>query len=161
MAQFRYSAPKFQNALIVAGAMTAVVAGIAWMIAYVLDHTRATFWTLAATLIFFAFVSLNMVLRYFRHETVLAVQPTGLLDIRHSPDTVPWDAIRDIVLRRHEDEFELDVYLWELRQGRRGGDTSPAFTIALEPLDTGPEGVIRAIGEYRPVHAEDGSQIPV
>lgn len=161
MAQFRYSTSKFHNSLIVAGAMTAATAGLAWMIASVLDYTHATFWTIAASLVFFAFVSVTMLLRFYRQETVLAVQPTGLLDVRYSTDTVPWDAIREIILRQHEDEFELDVYLWEMRQGSGDREPVPAFTIALEPLDSGLEPILRAIGEYRPIHAEDGTQIPL
>jgi hypothetical protein len=149
MAQYRYSAPHFRRAVLAAVAMTAMVAGVVWMVARAAARPDSLFWAGAAALVFFAFISIGMLLRFLRNAVVLAVRPTGLYDARYANRTIPWDEIKDIILRQHESEFELEVYLWKMRQDR--SEAVADFSIDLAQLDDDPARIVSEISTYKPV----------
>ncbi len=153
MAQFRYSTTKFRTALIVATAITLMVAGLTWMMTGALDQASRMFWTAAAALVFFAMLSASMLIRFFRQEVIVAVRPTGLFDARYSPETIPWEQIRDITLRRTEDEYMLDVYFWYAQEIAERKGNQPEFTMDLSTLDAEPERIIRAIAQFKDIRA--------
>jgi hypothetical protein len=157
MAQYRYSAPHFRRAVLAAVAMTAMVAGVVWMVTKAAARPDALFWAGAAALLFFAFISVGMLQRYARNAVVLAVRPTGLYDARYASRTIPWDEIKDIILRQHENEFELEVYLWKLRRDRN--EPVADFLVDLAQLDDDPERIVNEISAYKPVSIGGESQM--
>lgn len=158
MAQYRYSAAKFRTALAVASAITVMVAGLTWMMTGAIDQSSRIVWTGAAAMVFFAMLSASMVLQYFRREVIVAVRPTGLFDARYSPETIAWEKIRDITLRRTEDEFMLDVYFWYSQERAARMGNRPEFTMDLSPLEAEPERVVRAIAQFKDIRATSDLQ---
>jgi len=159
MNRWRYARGKSRTALVIAGAMTAMVSVTVWMLANAFQVRHADWWTLVSALVFFGFVSAAMVVRYLRGETVLAVLPTGLYDARWRADPVGWEAIREVVLRRRENEVELDIYLWKPQAGATAGirpERTPDHTIELAPLDGAPGEIVRAIAAHAPLRTDDG-----
>jgi hypothetical protein len=154
MAQYRYSAPHFRRAILIALVMTAMVAGVVWMVAKAASRPDSMLWAGIAALIFFTFISFGMLQRYMRNAVVLAVRPTGLYDAGYADRTIPWDEIRDIILRQRESEFELVVFLWKLRQDRSA--TAADFAIDLTQLDSDPEQIVSEISAYKPVSMDNG-----
>jgi hypothetical protein len=154
--QFRYSTPKFRMTLAVAAGLTAMVAGLAWMLLVAFGNHHPRIWTALAALIFFGFVSAGMLLRFLRNEPVLAIYPTGLFYARHSREPLAWETIREIVLRQKETDYELDVYLWKPQPLARKAAGSPDLSIELAPLEAHPAQVIEAIGAHARVRAETG-----
>jgi len=152
--QYRYSRPKFHTALIAAVALTAMVTWLVWMLLLAFGSRHPGLWSAAAATVFFGFVSAPSLMRYARDEIVLAVYPTGLLDARHGADIVPWEDIREMVLRQSESEFELDVHLWRRRQALADG--KPDFTIELASLDAGPSEIVAAIARHARIRGEAG-----
>jgi hypothetical protein len=153
MATFRYSRSRFRHALTVALALTVTVSALAHMLLIAFGNDQLMFWTAATALIFFAFLSAGMLTRYVRDAVVVAVYPTGLYDARHANEIIAWEAIREIVLRRREDEYEIDVYLWR-HQRRKPGDAAPDFTMELAWLDVGAAELAREIERYKPVQTD-------
>ncbi|MFZ1815620.1 MAG: hypothetical protein WBO55_05090 [Rhizobiaceae bacterium] len=132
MAQFRYSDRRLRETLVIAAGLTAMVCGLVWMFLKVSYHPHRVLWTVTTGLVFFAFCSATMVWRWLRRETVLAVLQSGLYDARWLREPVPWDRVREIVIRQAENEFAFDVYLWHRQhQASRG----PDHTIDIAPLD--------------------------
>lgn len=152
MAQYRYSSAKFRTALIAATAITGMVAGLTWMMTGTLTQAGRITWTLAAALVFFAMISISMLIRYFRRDVIVAARPSGLYDARYSPEIIAWDRIRGIVLRRTEDEFMLDVYFWRSQQVAERTGHTPEFTMELGPLEASPERIVRAIAQFKDIH---------
>lgn len=146
MTSLRYSQPKFRTTLAVAAALTAMVSGTAWMLLNAFNFAHADFYAGLTALVFFAFMSATMILRYVRNEVVLAVLPTGLFDARWQSEAVAWERIREVVARRRENEVELDVYLW--RPQRDAATRVPDHVIELAPLegDAGP--TVEAIARH-------------
>ncbi|GIL02309.1 MAG: hypothetical protein BroJett030_22080 [Alphaproteobacteria bacterium] len=158
MTRFRYSRPKFRVALAVGAALTATVCAVAWMVLSALGVGDAWLYAGLATAIFFVFVSATMLWRYLRGSVVLAVHPTGLYDSRWRREPVPWEAIREVVVRRREDEVELDVYLWQPRaMPGAWRDLRPNHTIELAPLDGSAAAVIAAIARHVTVRSDTGA----
>jgi len=165
MTSLRYSGPKFRVALVVAAALTAMVSLTLWMLLNAFHFAHTDYLAALSALVFFAFVSVAMLIRYLRNEVVLAVRPTGLYDARWQADTVAWQDIREVVVRRVENDVELDVYLWHRQSsgqssgkppagGRERQDYRPDHIIELAPLEGDVAGVIRAIGHHVTVRAE-------
>lgn len=154
--QYRYSRPKFQVTLAVALALTAMVTWLAWMMLTAFGNQHARAWSALVALVFFGFVSARAILRFLRDAVVVAVYPTGLLDARRGPDIVPWDEIREIVLRQSEREFELDVYLWKPQARAESHVGRPDFTMELAPLDADAGEIVAAIGRHARIRGETG-----
>lgn len=152
--QFRYSIPKFRVTLAVAVALTGMVAWMAWMLLVAFGNPHARLFTALAALVFFGFVSATMLIRFLRGEVVLAVYPTGLLDARHSPETLAWETIREIVLRQTEGDIELDVYLWKPQRPASAAARQPDFTIELAPLDAPAQTILEAVGRHIEIRSE-------
>ena len=102
---------------------------------------------------FFAFVSVSMLWRYFRNGVVLAVQPAGLYDARVSEVPVSWEDIRDIVLRQAEDAFRLEVYLWKRQEA---ATAVPDFSIDLDSLNAGAGEIVNDIAAHSKIRNEAG-----
>jgi hypothetical protein len=151
MTRFRLSASSMKTTVTVAAAMTATLAGLVWMVLTARGDPRALWWTLGAGTTFFAFCSAALLWRWLRGEAVLAVLPTGLYDARWRAEPVAWEEIRDLVLRRAEDEFSIDVHLWR-PQGQAGA--RPDHTIEISPLEGGVARIVEAIGRHAPVRIE-------
>ena len=171
MTSLRYSRPKIRVALVVAAAMTAMVSATLWMILNVFHFAHTDLVSALSALVFFAFVSVAMVVRYLRNQVVLAVRPTGLYDARWRAETIAWQDIREIVVRRVESEYELDVYLWhrqkpgqtpghESGKSQAGGqsghqpDYVPDHIIELAPLEGDAASIIPAIGRHVSVRTD-------
>ena len=160
MTALRYSRPRFRTGVLVAAVMTGAVCGGVWMLLTAFAVRHSTFYAGLTAGIFFAFVSATMLLRYMRGEVVLAVRPNGLFDTRWRAETVPWEMIREVVVRRKEDEIELDVYLWQTPSPERSrGDAHPSHTIDLASLDGSARSVIDAISGHARVRTEKGAEI--
>ncbi len=154
--RFRYSGVKIRSALLAAVAMTATVSGLAWMMLSAAYHPHAIAYTALSGLAFFAFISAAMLFAYWRKSDVIAILPTGLFDRRWQREPVSWDAIREIVLRRVEDEFELDVYLWP-GPGNRGRPNVPDHIITLAPLDAPAAVVVDALRPHVELRIDNNS----
>ncbi|MGI9401327.1 MAG: hypothetical protein ACR2O0_08745 [Rhizobiaceae bacterium] len=98
-------------------------------------------------------LSAPMLVRYFRREVIVAVRPTGLFDARYSLETIAWEQIRDITLRRTEDDYMLDVYFWHSQEKSERLGNRPEFTMDLSPLEAEPERIIRAIAQFKDIRA--------
>lgn len=155
MAQYRYSVPQFRRTVAVALALTAMIAGLVWMLTAAADRPDAAFWAAVAALVFFAFVSATMLWRFLRNEVVLAIRPTGLYDARKGSRTIPWEDIRDIVLLRHENEYALEIFLWR-HQEDTGEPASADLVIDLEGLESDPGKIVRDISLYKRIVAGPG-----
>lgn len=156
MTGFRYSRPRFRTSVLIAAVMTAAVCAGVWMLATVFGVRHAAYYAAIAATIFFAFISATMLVRYLRGEVVLAARPTGLYDGRWRSEAVPWDSIREVVVRRKEDEIELDVYLWQ-RQAADGSvraQARPDHTVELAPLEGDAARVVEAIARHVRVRSE-------
>lgn len=162
MTRWHYSRPKFQITVAVAAAMTGMVAATVWMLLSAFGVARANFYAGLSALVFFAFCSAAMLLRYMSGGVVLAVQPTGLFDARWRSQAVAWEDIREVVIRRIEDEIELDVYLWRPQaryatpDGGRG--RRPDHVIELASLDGGARDVIDAIERHAAVRMDSAAR---
>lgn len=148
-ARFRYHRESFRRSLIIAIGLTALVCGLVWLLLGIYGSRYMNLVTAIAGLVFFAFISARMIANYMRDEIVLAVQPTGLLDIRLSADPIPWEAIKELVLIRREQEFALRIVLWPVR-----GRDAREHEIDLSVLEGGARPVLDAIGAYMPVRLE-------
>ena len=151
--QIRYSIPKFRETILIAVGLTAMVAGLSWMMLLAFGNPHARLWTALTALVFFGFISAPALLKYVRNETVLAILPTGLAYARYTDEPLPWESIRDVVVRQTENDYQLDVYLWK-RQGAAA--TAPDLTIELAPLDAGPAAIVEALGKHVRVRFETG-----
>lgn len=148
--QFRYSRTGFRYNLAVALALTALFCGFVWLITGVYGTAWHTAITVSAGLIFFAFISARMLAQYWRDDVVLAVQPTGLYDGRIGGDTIPWDAIKELVMIRREQEFRLEVILWPKKPGGR----ARSHEVNLSALEGGSQAILEAINAYKPIRLE-------
>jgi hypothetical protein len=154
MTQFRYSKYHFRQSLAVALGLTATVSGLTWMLLTIFSSSWPRFWTGMTALIFFAFLSAGMLQRYFLNGVVVAIYPTGLYDARHGSQIIAWETIRDMVIRQHEDEYAIDVYLWHSQEFARKHGNRPDFTIDLASLEANAEQLVQAITRYKPVNFE-------
>lgn len=148
--QFRYHRESFRRTLAIAAGLTFAVCGLVWLLLGIFGTRQMNLLTLFTGLIFFAFVSARMLARYFRNETILAVQPTGLFDARIADDVMPWESIRELLLIRREQEYSLKIVLW----GSKGGEGPQTHEVSLTALEGGAEPVLEAISAYRPVRME-------
>lgn len=148
--QFRYSREGFRYNLAVAIALTALFCGFVWLITGVYGTAWHTMITVVAGSIFFAFISARMLAQYWRDDVVLAVQPTGLYDGRIGGDTIPWDAIKELVVIRREQEFRLEVILWPGKEGGR----PRSHEVNLSALEGGSQAILEAIHAYKPIRLE-------
>jgi len=151
-ARFRYSRQGFQRNLAIALGLTGLVCGLVWLLLGINGSPRMTLYTVITGLVFFAFISARTLAQYFRDEVVLAVQPTGLYDGRISSQTIPWEAIKELVLTRAEQEYALSIVLWP-QHAITGGKTR--HEIELTPLEGGAEPVLNAISQYRQIRLEN------
>jgi len=156
--RFRYARAKVRSAVLAAIVMTVMVAGLTWMLLSAAYHPHALLYTGLSGTVFFAFISAAMLLQAWRNAIVVAVLPTGLIDLRWQRDPVPWEAIREIVLRRVEDDYELDVHLWPGR-GNRGRPNVPDHVMALAPLDAPAAAVVAALEPYAELRVDRNSGI--
>jgi hypothetical protein len=156
--RFRYARAKVRSAILAALVMTAMVTGLTWMLLSAGYHPNKLLYTALSGLVFFAFVSAAMLLHYWRNSVVVAVLPTGLVDLRWQADPVPWEAIREIVLRRVEDEYELDVHLWP-GPGNRGRPNVPDHVMALAPLDASAAAILAALRPYADLRIDRNSGV--
>jgi len=153
--QFRYSQNSFQTSVLVALGLTAIVSFLVWLFSRLLGFVHYNWITAVSGLIFFSFCSAAMIIRYMRNEVVLSVRPDGLFDARYSSQAVPWEEIKDIRLGRHENEFQLNVFLWP-REAMPGQVAQPSFTIDLAPLDGGVEAILAAVGGHVTISMDQG-----
>lgn len=151
--QYRYSRASFRTSVATAVGLTAIVSFLVWLFARLFGLAHPNWITLVSAAVFFSFCSAAMIWRYMRNEVVVAVRPDGLFDARYSGQAVPWETIKDIRLARRENEFQLEVYLWPLSQGR-SSVVLPAFTIDLAPLDAGVEAVLEALSQHKTISME-------
>jgi len=148
--QFRYSRAGFRYNLAVAVALTALFCGFIWLITGGYGTAWHTVITVTPGLIFFAFISARMLAQYWRDDVVLAIQPTGLYDGRIGGDTIPWDAIKELVVIRREQEFRLEVILWP----RKADAKAKSHEVNLSALEGGAQAILEAINAYKPIQLE-------
>ena len=91
-----------------------------------------------------------MIWRYYNNEMVFAVREVGLVDKRWSPSLISWEQIKEVVLLRKEQEFELMVKLWPTKQGT----TAPSRRVDLSQFDVSVENVVAEIQKYKSVRHE-------
>jgi hypothetical protein len=151
MTRFRLSTASMRTMVSVAAAMTATISGLVWMVLVAQGSPHTLFWTVAAGAVFFAFCSAALLWRYLRDDVILAALPTGLFDARWRREPVAWDAIRELVLRRVENEFELDVYLW---RPQAQATNRPDHVIEIAPLEGGVEAIVAAIARHAEIRTE-------
>ena len=160
MARYRYSDARLQQTLIVAVGLTMMVCFLTWMFLAAAGQPQTLFWTGATGLVFFAFMSLATLIRWLRREIILAILPTGLFDARWQADPVNWERIREVVMRRKENDITLDIYLWrgqepgkvtELHPGR---DHGPDFTIDTSALEGDASEMAQTISRHAVVRVE-------
>jgi hypothetical protein len=150
-ARFRYSREGFRRNLAIALGLTGLVCGLVWLLLGINGSPHMTLYTLITGFVFFAFISARTLTQYFRNEVVLAVQPTGLYDARISSETIPWDAIKELVLSRAEQDYSLSIVLWPKHAMGAG---RMHFDIELTALESGSEPVLNAISQYRQIRLE-------
>ena len=150
MYQFRYSKAGFRYNLIVAVALTALVCGLVWLLLGIYGSNHMNLLTALTGAVFFAFISARMLAQYWRNEVVLAVQPTGLYDGRISSETFAWDTIKELVLLRREQEYQLSVILWPEKPGGK----PVTHEINLSVLEGGSQPILEAISQYRQIRLE-------
>lgn len=113
-------------------------------------------WTAPVTgivaLVFFLFCSAAMLWRYYHDDVVFAVREAGLLDKRWSQKVKSWDEIKEVVLKRREHEFRIEVIMWPDRQGNSG----PTHQVDLTQFDVDIADVLAEIERYKPVRHELG-----
>ncbi|MCB1457405.1 MAG: hypothetical protein KDJ48_12675 [Nitratireductor sp.] len=160
MAQYRYSDARLRQTLIVATGLTVMVCFLTWMLLTAASEPHTVIWTSATGFVFFAFMSLATLIRWLRRETVVAILPTGLFDARWQSDPVTWERIREVVLRRMENEIRLDVYLWrgqepgkvaELHASR---ERTPDHSIDTTALEGDAAEMAQSIARYAVVRVE-------
>ncbi|MEZ5871553.1 MAG: hypothetical protein R3D32_06835 [Nitratireductor sp.] len=160
MAQYRYSDARLRQTLVVAAGLTFMVCFLTWMLLTASGEPRTLLWTLATGFVFFAFMSLATLIRWLRRETVLAILPTGLFDARWQPDPVTWERIREVVLRRMENEIRIDVYLWrgqepgKVTELHAGGELIPDHSIDATALEGDAGEIAQLISRYAVVRVE-------
>ncbi len=150
--QFRYASDNFYRSIATAVGLTAIISFLVWLFSRLLGLANADLITAVSAAVFFAFCSAGMIYRYMRNEPVLAIRPDGLLDRRHRLEAVPWEEIKELRLRRAENDFGIAVYLWPRKQKSKSGN--PAFVVDLQPLDADPGAVLLAMSRYRIVEEE-------
>lgn len=150
-ARFHYSHAGFQRNLTIALGLTGLVCGLVWLLLGIMGSNHMMAYTIVTGLIFFAFISARTLARYIRNEVVLAVQPTGLYDGRISTQTIPWEAIKELVLTRAETEYSLSIVLWP-QNAVTGNKTR--HDIELTALEGGSEAILDAISQYRQIRLE-------
>ena len=148
--ELRYSKSGFRHTFLIACLLTMMLTGLTWMISTVLNFKYALEFTAAAALFFFVFCSAAMIWRYYNNEIVFAVREVGLLDKRWSPSLISWDQIKEIVLLRREQEFELEVRMWPADQNM----ASASKRVNLSQFEIGIEPIVREIQKYKPVRHE-------
>lgn len=150
--RFRYHRESFRRTLAIAIGLTLAVCGLVWLLLGIYGVRHMNLLTLLTGLIFFAFVSARMLAHYFRNEVILAVQPTGLFDARIGNNVLPWDAIRELVLVRREQDYSLRIVMWSGMSGR--GAKQQTHEVSLTALEGGAQPVLEAISAYMPVRVE-------
>ena len=150
-AQFRYSRDGFRRSLIIAMCLTALICGLVWLLLGIYGSPNMNLYTAIAGLLFFAFISARMLAQYFRDDVVLAVQPTGLFDARISMETIPWEAVKELVLSRREQEYSLSVHLWPHSDKP---NLAVDHSVELSSLEGGSEAILAAIQLYMPIKME-------
>jgi len=148
--QFRYSRSGFRYNLTVALALTALFCGFVWLIIGVYGTIWHNAITAVTGLVFFAFISARMLGQYWRDEVVLAVQPTGLYDGRISSEAIAWDRIKELVLLRREQEYQLSIVLWPQKPGGK----VVTHEINLTALEGGSQQILEAIDQYKSIRLE-------
>jgi len=148
--ELRYSQAKFKTTLAVAILLTVMTTGVVWMILTLFGSNYKNAVTALVALIFFVLCSVGMLWRYYRNEIVFAVRNNGMLDTRWSREILGWDEIKEVVLLRHEAEFELEIRLWPRVQG-----TNSEFrSVDLSPFDVAIEDVILEVEKHVSVRQE-------
>ncbi|MCB1439257.1 MAG: hypothetical protein H6888_14400 [Nitratireductor sp.] len=151
-ARYRYSKDRFRRNLLIAAGLTALVCSMVWLLLGIAGSPRMNLYTSITGLVFFAFISARTVTQYLRGEVVLAATPSGFLDIRIRPETIPWDEIKELVVRRRENEILLDVVLWP-RSGS-AEEAGPRHAIGLNELDAPAKRIVDAVGRYKQIRYE-------
>lgn len=149
-AQFRYSKSGFRYNLVIALVLTAAVCGLVWLLLGIYGSNHMNLYTALTGAVFFAFISARMLAQYWRDEVVLAVQPTGLYDGRISLETIPWDRIKELVLLRREQEYQLSIILWPQKPGGK----AVTHEINLTALEGGSQAILEAIDQYKTIRLE-------
>ena len=151
-ARFRYHRESFRRSLIIAIALTGLVCGLVWLLLGIYGVRQMNWITAITGLVFFAFISARMLANYLRGDIILAVQPTGLMDRRIAAEPLAWEAIKELVLIRREQEFTLRIIMWPQAGG--GGRSGKVHEVDLSGLEGGTRPVIEAISAYKPVRME-------
>jgi len=153
--QYRYSQSSFQVSVLTALGLTAIVCFLVWLFSRLAGSQNAGLITLISGCVFFSFCSAAMIWRYMRRDIIVAARPDGLFDARFSSQAVPWDAIKDLRLRRAENNFSLAVHMWPDAWARMAGlsqaKAAAVFVMDLEPLDADVETVLQSIAAYKPI----------
>lgn len=152
--RFYYSPNYFRTNLIIAAGLTLLVCFLTYLALAVLMVYRVNLYTALTGIIFFAFVSARSILAYLRRETVLAVLPSGLIDNRLGAEPILWPDIKQIFLKRSENEFHLAIYLWPRdRSGQLSLQASSGadYMIDLTPLDGDLEKILQSVSRYKQV----------
>jgi hypothetical protein len=134
----------------VAIGLTILVCGLVWLLLGIYGSNHMNLLTALTGAIFFAFISARMLARYWRNEVILAVRPTGLYDARIATDTIPWEEIKELVLKRREQEYQLAIILWPHKPGGKVRD----HDIDLSALEGGSQSILEAISQYMPIRME-------
>ena len=143
--RFHYAQSSFRTDILSAAGLTLIVSCLSYLFLRLGAVSNASWWTAATALVFFAFCSAAMIVRYLRGAVVLAVRPDGLYDARHSRQAWLWSDILELELRRTENEFQLVVTTW----GRAGKMRQKSLDLA--PLDADVNTILQAISTYKPV----------
>ena len=156
--RFRYSKTKFQINLAISVALTVMICVLTWMVLGIWGSVNRDLYTYVTGLVFFVFISAKSIRRFFQNETILAIQPTGLLDKRWSEDLVTWDSIKEITLGHREEDVLLQVWLWPHGSSKVVSvhkDTPPPdFKIDLDVLEGDANSIVNLIAKYHAIKPE-------
>lgn len=146
--RFHYAQTSFRTHIVSAAGLTLIISCLSYLFLRLAVVSNALWVSAATALIFFAFCSLAMIVRYLRGAVILAVRPDGLYDARHSHQAWLWSDILRLELHRTENEFQLIVTIWEPKGKMRNK------SLDLAPLDADVNTILQAISAYKPVEVQ-------
>ena len=149
--QFRYAPAAFRDTVLAALLLTGVVVFFVWLTGGLIGFRNPGQIAMVSGLVFFVFCSAATLWRYMRRAVVFAVRQDGLYDARLGAEAVPWSEIKEVVVRRAENDFHLSVALWPDVAARRGQAT---IDVDLSSLDGTVDGVVEALKPHANLRGE-------
>ena len=140
--QFRYAPAAFRDTVLAALLLTGVVVFFAWLVSGLIGVRNPGQIATVSGLVFFVFCSAATLWRFLRRSVVFAIRQDGLYDARLGTQAVPWNEIKEVVIRRAENDFHLSVTLWPDVAARRGRSV---LDVDLSSLDGSVDGVVEAL----------------